>query len=234
MAQNDGQVETPVWFTPFPADPANYGQMDFIEPEGSEGMARPLSNRGVRFPPEHMPLCFRDMSGRYGADFKRFMPDFFMSRHVVLTVSQKMHDVLVQFDLGDNQLTELPFVAHDRVTPRPERFWLLAVAEKKSGLDVEASAVGPTVVYENGTARLLPNTLTLHPTTNDYMYNSIMEAQGGGKIALSSSVLDGADLWRDPLIGPELLFVSDRLRQAIKAAKIKARNMPFFPVTLVP
>jgi|GEM_PF-6720836 len=39
MTQNDGQVETPVWFTPFPADPANYGQMDFIEPEGSEGMA---------------------------------------------------------------------------------------------------------------------------------------------------------------------------------------------------
>ena len=32
MAQNDGQVKTPVWFTPFPADPANYGQMDFIEP----------------------------------------------------------------------------------------------------------------------------------------------------------------------------------------------------------
>ena len=93
-------------------------------------MARALTDRGVRFPPEHMPLCFRDMSGRYGADFKRFTPDFFMSRSVVLTVSQKMHDVLVQFDMGDNQLTELPFVAHDRVTPRPERFWLLAIAEK--------------------------------------------------------------------------------------------------------
>ncbi len=128
-----------------------------------------------------------------------------------------MHDVLVQFDMGDNQLTELPFVAHDRVTPRPERFWLLAVAEKKSGLDVEASAVGPREAFEDGKIKRLPNTLTLHPTTNDYMYNSIMEEQGGGKIALSSSVLDGADLWRDPLIGPELL------RLAIKAAKIKAR-----------
>ena len=66
------------------------------------------------------------------------------------------------------------------------------------------------------------------------MYNSIMEEQGRGKIALSSSVLDGADLWRDPLLGPDLLFVSDHLRQAIKAAKIKAKHMPFFPVTLVP
>ena len=227
---------TPVWFTPFPADPANYGQMDFIEPggKGNDGMARALTDRGVRFPLEHMPLCFRDMSGRYGADFKRFMPDFFMSRSVVLTVSQKMHDVLVQFDMGDNQLTELPFVAHDRVTPRPERFWLLAVAEKKSGLDVEASAVGPRETFEDGKIKRLPNTLTLHSTVKRYMYNSIMEEQGGGKIALSSSVLDGADLWRDPLLGPDLLFVSDHLRQAIKAAKIKAKHMPFFPVTLVP
>ena len=32
------------------------------------------------------------------------MPDFFIAETSVIIVSEKMHDLLVQFDTGDNQL----------------------------------------------------------------------------------------------------------------------------------
>ena len=45
---------------------------------------------------------------------------FFMADTKRLVVSQKFHDLLAQFDMGDNALIELPFFESDGVTPRAD------------------------------------------------------------------------------------------------------------------
>ena len=52
----------------------------------------------------------------------RPMPDFFTTGTSLITVSEKLHDLLVEFDLGDNQLIELHFYDMNGQTLRPERF----------------------------------------------------------------------------------------------------------------
>ena len=83
-----------------------------------------------------------------------------------------MHDMLVQFDMGDNQLTELPFFAFDGVTPRPERFWILAVATHKAGIDEQNSSIGSRVHYGKDGVQQLPNVLEHSPWLDRYRFNA--------------------------------------------------------------
>jgi hypothetical protein len=176
-------------------------------------------------------LGLRDLSGRYGEKYARYMPDFFIAETSVIIVSEKMHDILVQFDMGDNQLIEVPFFDVDGVTPRPERFWILAVATWKASIDEENTSIGPDAEIKDGKYHLLPNLLTRSDRADRFIFNPTVAEAGQGQIALPRSVVGGADLWSDPRIDG-LLFFSDRMRRAIEGAKLKLKHMPFYPVVL--
>jgi hypothetical protein len=42
--------------------------------------------------------------------YTRYIPDFFITESALLTVSEKMRDLLVHFGMGENQLIEVPFL----------------------------------------------------------------------------------------------------------------------------
>lgn len=159
------------------------------------------------------------------------MPDFVIAETSVIIVSEKMHDLLVQFDMGDNQLIEVPFFDVNGVTPRAERFWILAVATWKASIDEENTSIGPRNYFEDGSFHPLPSLLTRSDRADRFMFNQTVAEVGEGQIALPRSVVGGADLWSDPRID-DLLFFSDRLRRAIKGAKLKIKHMPFYQVVL--
>ena len=233
MTKPPTQAETPVWFSNCPMDVANYGAIECIESaeNAKNWRAKILSGKRLRFEKKDIPLGLRDVSGRYGEKYARYMPDFVIAETSVIVVSKKMHDLLVQFDMGDNQLIEVPFFDVDGVTPRPERFWILAVATWKASIDEENTSIGPKKYFEDGKFHPLPNLLTRSDRADRFMFNQTVAEVGRGQIALPCSVVGGADLWSDPRID-DLLFFSDRLRCAIKGAKLKLKHMPFYRVVL--
>jgi hypothetical protein len=117
------------------------------------------------------------------------------------------------------------------VTPRPELFWILAVATWKAGIDEENSSIGPQKHFADGKFHRLPDLFTLHDSSITSLFNIVAAGKGEGQIALPGSVVDGADLWSDPRIR-DLLFFLGRLRQAIRSAKLKVKYMPFYWVVL--
>ena len=226
-------VTTEVWFSECGVVTSNYGPMEPMDWEGDERLATAISERRVQFEPYQVPLGLKDLSGRTGEDFANFIPDFLIAGVALLVVTQKMRDLLEQFDMGDNQLIEVPFFALDGVTQRPERFWILAVATNKDGLDVENSSIGPEGKIENRQYIPLPNALRLVESTQDYLLNSSTVVKSGkGQVALKSNVTKGADLWAEPLTGYDLLYFSDRLKRGIEDADLKINDMEFLISTL--
>ena len=53
------------------------------------------------------------------------------------------------------------------------------------------------------------------------------------RLAARASSVAGVDLWADPIL-MERIFLSDRLKTAIDAAKIKAKGFDFIAARVVP
>ncbi|MEM9097801.1 MAG: DUF1629 domain-containing protein [Pseudomonadota bacterium] len=136
-------------------------------------------------------------------------PDFFLVYNGWCLVSERAADVLKGFDLGCTQFIETPIFEQDQITQRPERFFLLNVAEHKSGFDRENST--------NWSLR--KKRLSDRPGRE--FWKPIVDAKG---LAVNAKATEGVDLWFDNEV-LDILFLSDRLAKAIKAAKLKRHGL---------
>ena len=130
-------------------------------------------------------------------------------RSGVIILSEKFHDLLSQFDLGDGRMFEVPLYEHDQKTLRPGRWFILHVAAQKQTLIPEKSE---NLESGNGMwAVRLPN---------------------DGVLAVRASAAQGADIWLDPVLYNRL-FLTDRLKSAIKQSDLKIRSLPMRPCVVI-
>lgn len=150
--------------------------------------------------------------------YRKGLPDIFMIMGRLVVISQKFHDVLAQFDLGKTRMCEVPFYDSTQTERLPDRFYILHIAETKQAVDIEASS--DVIPYEGRTQLV--------------MHKNAFASPGG--IAVKARVAaEGTDLWVNPGIdSTQLLYFSDRLRKAIKAAGIKARAMSMRECLVLP
>jgi hypothetical protein len=148
---------------------------------------------------------------------RKTQPDIFVVAGGLLVVSERFHDVLQQFDLGKTQLFEVPLYALNKTDRLPNRLFLLHIAETKHVIDLENSA---SVV---GRSEYSPELYALGELTSF------------GITVFASVGTEGPDLWVDErTAGYKLMFFSDPLCKAIKAAKIKAYGFSLRECTVVP
>lgn len=141
--------------------------------------------------------------------------DAFMVVNGVLVVSQALRDILVQFNIGETQLFEVPIHADDKGTPSglPNHF-VLNVHHHRPTLIVEKS-----LRIEQPTSHFRP----VPPP--DAPWEGIYSLE---ELAVDAGAIGEADLWHDPRISRRF-FLSDRLKQAIDAAGLKVKAMDLYP-----
>lgn len=178
-------------------------------------------NERVRFEPvdrSQVPDSIFYKHKHWEQKFRKGLPDIFMIIDGIVIISQKFHDVLARFDLGKTRMFEVPLYDSTRTERLPDRFYILHIAETKQAVDIEAST--DVIPYEGRTR------LRIHK-------NSL--ASPGGIAVRASVAAEGADLWVNPGIhSTQLLYFSDPLRKAIKAARIKAHAMSMRECLVLP
>jgi hypothetical protein len=143
---------------------------------------------------------------------KASLPDFFCIANGVLIVSQAFHDLLSQFDLGDGRMFEVPLYEHDQKTLRPGRWFILHVAAQKQTLIPEKSEhVRPVGDQGNWKAE----SIAIEPV-----------------LAVRASSAKGADIWMDRRFKSRM-FLTDRLKSAIKQSDLKIRSLPMRPCVVI-
>ena len=131
-------------------------------------------------------------------------PDIF-SAGGVWAVSAACADVLRSADLGQSSLYPTKLFQHDRKTAIEGEYFCLNFGDTKEVFSRDDSPRARTPDYQDPvTYWLLPFDLK------------------DGDIAVTSAALDGPDLWIDPKM-KDAFFLSDRLVQALKAAKLTRR-----------
>ena len=126
----------------------------------------------------------------------------------VTIISPKLRDVLVQFDLGATRLAKVSWINWDGTpSPRPPHY-IFHVAETKPTLIPDQSENIKQVAKAGATPK--PDA-PWRPT--DYP----------DKLAVMASSATGVDMWRDPNLRDRVFF-TDRLRQAIVAADLSAKD----------
>lgn len=148
---------------------------------------------------------------------RKTQPDIFKVVGGLLVVSERFHDVLQKFDLGKTRMFEVPLYDLNKTDLLPNRLFLLHIAETKHVIDVENSdnivgrgAYSPEL-YELG------------------------KLSSFGITVFASVTTEGPDLWVDERTDAHnLMFFSDPLCKAIKAAKIKAYGFSLLECTVVP
>lgn len=190
-----------VWNTRFPSDSRAFAHLDFRLPDDE------LSNRvlvsdafnypnGKPLPASLVPECI----------FSKTPGDPLNDRNWVhitgglSIVSERFRGVLVNFGLGTTQLFEVPYVDRQGF-PRPGRWYLFHISEMKSCLVPEKS-----IGLKQG---------EIDPTKWDtgWFEKELLAVRAGSS--------EGVDLWLDPHI-PRRIFLSDRLKLALKAAGISS------------
>ena len=174
-----------------------------------------------RFEPvnrSHAPDSIHFKLKEWRRKYNKGLPDIFMISGGLVIVSQKFHDVLVRFDLGKTRMFEVPLYDNTQTERMPDRLYILHIAETKQAVDIDAST---DVIPHEGRTRLR-------------IHKNALASPGG--IAVRASVAaEGADLWVNPGIhATQLLYLSDPLRKAIKAAGIKARAMSMRECLVLP
>ena len=132
-----------------------------------------------------------------------------------VVISQKLRDVLVQFDLGATRLFELPVYKNTDLTPSglPPHY-MLHVCETKEGFLPDQS-VGVERMHNALTGQPLPNGPWVFRGRN-----------GGEEVAVAAATAKGVDLWGFANLRGHI-FLSDRLKQAIDAENIKTQELTF-------
>jgi hypothetical protein len=160
-------------------------------------------------------LYFKSIPAR--DKLKKTQPDIFTIVAGFLVVSERFHDVLQQFDLGKTRMFEVPLYDLNKTDLLPDRLFLLHIAETKEVIDLENSA----------------NIIGRHEYPPHL--HEMRELTPFGITVFASVATQGPDLWVDVRTsGFKLMFFSDPLYKAIKAAKIKAYGFSLRECTVVP
>ncbi len=112
-----------------------------------------------------------------------------------LFISEQAKSVIERFDIGKTQIFPVTIYEYDGVTPRPEKYFVLNIAEFKRGF-VLTKTEGGAVLIENR-----------------WRLNFYQQP------AVRPSISEGGDLWLDPLVR-HIPFLSDRLAKAMKKEKL--------------
>ena len=167
-------------------------------------VATALRHGTSSLPKEQVPeYIYFDLSD-LRASYKDNLPDLFKITGGIRVVSERFHDLLMAHELGASEFHEVPLYEYDKTTRRPGRWFFFSVIEKK-----------PTLVPEKSTG--------INETPRKGIYRSDITQRS--MLAVRAASAQGADLWQDPAMH-ETLFLTDRLKQAIKEAGIKVRSMP--------
>ena len=157
--------------------------------------------------PDFIFFKLRNISSAYKAN----SPDLMTITDGLLIVSQKFRDLLLRFDLGATQLFEVPLYEYDQKTRRPGTWYILHIAVKKHTVIPEKS--------EN--VREKPVKGFWGPT-----------GYAEDVLAVHASSAVGEDLWADPHFSGRL-FLSDRLKTAIKSEGLRFIHVPMRPCIVV-
>jgi hypothetical protein len=172
----------------------HYGDIDRAAEHGRKiGRGDPVSRE------EYPSMIFAIYPNRTHAR----QPDLFNTVRGTV-VSEATAEVLRQMDLGQTRLFPVTLYQHDRTTPVEGTYHFLHIAEHKRAL-LPAQSSGLNKPYDN---KDLWTFFGTEIKDDDLM--------------LDASALSGVDLWLDPSLRRSV-FMSDRLAQALKAAKLSKR-----------
>ncbi|MDA8587129.1 hypothetical protein N9L47_12855 [Rhodobacteraceae bacterium] len=133
----------------------------------------------------------------------------------LMIISQAFRDVLVQFNIGETQLIEVPIYADENGTPSgsPNHF-VLNVHHSRNTLIPELS--------EN-IEQPIPYGKTAPPA--DTAWASVYRKDIW---AINHAAIEGADLWHDPMVEGRF-FLSSRLKNALHGAGLKIKALDLKP-----
>lgn len=133
----------------------------------------------------------------------------------ILIISPALRDVLVECDLGQSQLFEVPICADESGTPSGlPNHYALNVHEPRRTVIIELS--------DNIERPISPGRTEPAPNAK-YVPQRWTEI-----LPVRADSAQGPDLWHDPRILSRF-FMSDRLKQAIDAADLKVKGLDLYP-----
>jgi hypothetical protein len=205
-----------IWNTTFTDHTINLRYIDYMIPnstldrrvEGSRGFKYP---DGKSLPTDLVPdyIFFKYPDSK--EDYKAKLPDLMMIINGILVISEKFRDLLAGFDTGISLIHEVPLHEHDQKTRRPGRWFILHITANKKTVIPEMSEnveqIGKSGHWRSRIAQ------------ED---NLVVRADAG----------QGADLWIDASFRGRV-FLSDRLKSALKPAGIRVLKMPMRPCTVI-
>jgi hypothetical protein len=210
-----------IWSTDI-GDPMNMRRIDFHCPDRSQQSIEPLhvtrhgistdlrGGRRTVLPedvPDYIHFNLRDLSKSQ----KDNLGDLFMITGGIPVVSERFRELRLAQDLGATEFHEVPLLEYDQQTRRPGRWFLLSIIESK-----------PTLIPEKSDG--------IRETAAKGVFAPISGVND--VLAVRATSAEGSDLWRDRGILYRL-FLSDRLKRAIKEAGIKVRRMPMCKCVVV-
>lgn len=126
----------------------------------------------------------------------------------------------MELDLGSSRLYRVPIYRDEQKIPSDlAPHYVLLVSEQKPDTFVPEASTDVRQGYKYGTTEIDPNSRWGPTTSRD-------------QLAVRSSSSNGVDLWADPQLMARL-FLTDRLKRAIKAAGVKSRALNFQKAILV-
>lgn len=141
---------------------------------------------------------------QFPKDVRRTLPHL-LSVGGFLAVSDAFAEVLSGFDLGRTQLRPVALLKSDRKTPFSGTYFLLNIGEVHRHFAPEYSA------------RFMPM-----PKSRSSYIAGVSPDPRDGDISVAPGALTGPDLWLDDTLSGSL-FLSDRLVEALRAAKLTRR-----------
>jgi hypothetical protein len=206
-----------IWNTTFTDHTVNLRYIDYRIPnstldrrvEGSRGFKYP---DGKSLPTDLVPdyIFFKYPDSK--EDYKAKLPDLMMIINGLLVISEKFRDLLADFDVGTSLVHEVPLYEYDQKTRRPGRWFILHITANKKTVIPEMSV---------GVKPDLGAGLT---------WSSRMAQED--VLAVRADTAQGADLWIDPCFYGRI-FLTDRLKSALKPAGIRVLKMPMRPCTVI-
>jgi hypothetical protein len=167
---------------------------------------------GIPLPPDLVPdyifFGYRDLKD----DYKAKTPDLAMIMGGLLLISEKLRDLLSGFDMGTTLIHEVPLYENDQKTRRPGRWFILHITANRK-----------TVIPEKS-----ENTERVAPGSAKWKSRIAQE----DVLTVRADAANGPDLWIDADFRGRI-FLSDRLKSALKPAGIRVLKLPLRPCTVV-
>lgn len=206
-----------IWNTTFTDHTINLRSIDFHIVDGTVSREAACSTAflypdGVPLPvdlvPDYIFFKYRDLKD----DYKSKTPDLVMISGGLLAISEKFRDLLADFDVGTSLIHEVPLYEHDQKTRRPGRWFILHLTANKK-----------TVIPEKS-----ENVERVAPGSAKWTSRIAQE----DVLAVRADAALGADLWIDSDYRGRI-FLSDRLKSALKPAGVRVLKMPMRPCTVI-